>query len=397
MKKILIFTIVLVSYFNSYSQSSFEKGYFIKNSGEKVECLIKYLDLLYNPQSFNYKLSMDSKEIKATIEEVKGFEIYNFVKYERHDVKIDRSSEIIDQVSTTRKVNFNEERLFLKVLIEGEASLYQYSESNFLRFFYKKNTTEVKQLVFKSFTTGFSSTIKKNEYYKQQLLTNLNCEKIKAGKVKSLKYRKSDLVDIFALYNTCANSKMTNYTLENSKKSKAIFNLNIKSGVNFSSFFLGSEFAIRDLSFENKPTLRFGFELEYVMPFNNNKWAFILEPTYNSSYKAAKEDTVSRETKIEYATIEIPFGLRHYMFVNENSKLFINSSFVFDIPVNSKVTGENNYDISTVLNYSLGIGYKYKDKISLELRTFTNRDLLGYTTRVGDFQSSSLILGYTIF
>ncbi|WP_299061246.1 hypothetical protein [uncultured Polaribacter sp.] len=70
---------------------------------------------------------------------------------------------------------------------------------------------------------------------------------------------------------------------------------------------------------------------------------------------------------------------------------------VFDIPLNSKVTGENNYDISTVLNYSLGIGYKYKDKISLEIRTFTNRDLLGYSARVGDFQSSSLILGYTIF
>ncbi|WP_299061249.1 hypothetical protein [uncultured Polaribacter sp.] len=195
------------------------------------------------------------------------------------------------------------------VLIEGEASLYQYSESNFLRFFYKKNTSEVKQLVFKSFTTGFSSTIKKNEYYKQQLLINLNCEKIKAGKLKSLKYRKSDLVDIFTLYNTCAKSKMINYSLKNSKKSKSIFKLNIKSGVNFSSFFLGNDIAIRNLSFENKQPLRFGFELEYLFPFNNNKWGLIIEPTYNSPYKDSKEDTIARETTIEYSSIEIPLGL----------------------------------------------------------------------------------------
>lgn len=398
MKNSFFITVFIFINSNLFSQMSFEKGYFIKNSDEKVECFIKNKDLLYNPKNFTYKLTPSSEEVTLTIEDVKLFEIYDIVKYESHDVKIDRSSELLNQVSNSKKVEFNSERLFLKVLIEGEASLYQYSESNFLRFFFKKNTSEVEQLVFKSFRSAYSTVLKKNEYFKQQLLNNLICEKIKTGKIKALKYRKSDLTDFFVLYNTCANSKMINYTVENLKKSKSILNTNIKAGVNFSSFFLAGDISrIRDLKFENQLTLRLGFELEYVMPFNNNKWALIVEPTYNTSYKAAKEDTVGRETKIEYTIIEIPFGLRHYMFLNENSKFFVNSSLVFDIPLNSEITGENNFEVSSVLNYSLGIGYKFKDKISLEFRTFTKRDLLGYFTRTGDFSSSSLVIGYTLF
>lgn len=396
MKKHLIFTIVLITYLNSYAQSSFQKGFFINNYGEKIECLIENKDLFNNPKSFSYKLSAKSEKIKATIDDVKVFEIYNKSKYERHTVKIDRSSEIIDQVSTTRQVKFNEEILFLKVLVEGKASLYRYSEPNLLRFFYKKNTTsEIEQLVFKSYySEGFSLNLKKNEQYKQQLLNNLKCDKIKVGRLKNLKYRQSDLINIFVLYNTCVNSEMINYTL---RKSKAIFNVNIKSGINFSSFFLGNNVALRNLYFDNKQTLRLGFELEYLMPFNNNKWGLIVEPTYNSFYKDSEEDTIARETTIEYSAIEIPLGIRHYIFLNNDSSLFMNASFVFDFPLNSKLTGENNFDISSSLNYSLGVGYKFKDKVSIEFRTFTKRDLLGYSTKIGDFKSSSLILGYTLF
>lgn len=363
-----------------------------------MECLIENLDLLNNPKSFKYKLSEKSVEIKNTINDVKIFEIYNLVKYERHNVKIDKSSEAIDEISTTRKPQFIDDLLFLKVLIEGKANLYYYAEPNFTRFFYKHNTPDVKQLVYKSFLSQDRSKVNKNNYYRQQLLNNLNCEKIKIGKIKNLKYQKADLVDFFVVYNSCVNAKMINYTIENSKKTKSSFNLSIKSGINVSSFYLqGIPSPIRDLNFENRLTLRFGFELEYVMGFNNNKWSLILDPSYISTYKSSLEDTVARETKIDYTTIEVPFGLRHYIFLNKKSKLFINTFVMYDFPMNSKITGQNDFDISSGINYSLGIGYKFKDKISLEFRTYTKRDLLGYFTRVGDFKSSSLILGYTLF
>lgn len=361
-------------------------------------CLIKNQDLIYNPKSFIYKLSSNTKEIKATINDVKAFEIYNISSYERHNVKIDRSSETIENMDFTRKVKFNDEQLFLKYLIKGKANLYHYTEPNLTRFFYSINNSSINQLVFKSFRTEDGTRINKNNYFKQQILNDLICEKVKKGKINSLKYRKADLVDIFMIYNTCINSKMINYTLESSKKTKSIFHINIKSGANFSSFYLlSSTSSRRHLYFENQQNLRFGVELEYVMPFNNNKWSLIVEPSYIFPYSAIEEDTIGRETKVEYSTIELPFGLRHYLFLNKNSKFFINSSLVIDFPMNSIITGENNFNIDTTINYSFGIGYKFKDKISLEFRTFTERDLLGYSIRVGNYRATSLIIGYSIF
>ncbi|WP_299013651.1 tRNA modification GTPase [uncultured Polaribacter sp.] len=398
MKKIIAFTVLLISYFNSFSQDTFEKGYFIKNSGEKVNCLIKNLDLLNNPKDFTYKINEDSKALKASIDDVQLFEIYNISKYERHTVDIDRSSENLSELSLTRKVKFYTEQLFLKVLIEGKANLYYYAETGLSRFFYSHNNGNIQQLVYKSYLTRDGYKVNKNNYFKQQILNDLICKKITEGKVKKLKYRKADLVNIFVFYNTCTNSKITNYTLENSKTSKNIVNINMKSGVNFSSFFLEDNVsALRDLDFGNIATFRFGLELEYVMAFNNNKWALITEPSYVSVYKSSRADTIGRETIIEYSSIEVPFGLRHYMYTNKNSKLFINASIVYDIPLNSKITGENNLEIDPVINYSFGLGYKFKDKISIEYRMFTTRDALGYINRIGDFNSTSLVLGYTLF
>ena len=42
---------------NCCAQISFEKGYYIDNSNQKVDCLIKNVDWKNNPTSFEYKLS----------------------------------------------------------------------------------------------------------------------------------------------------------------------------------------------------------------------------------------------------------------------------------------------------------------------------------------------------
>lgn len=121
MKKIILVLLSLFSYTTFISQTTFEKGYFINNDDEKIECLIEILDLFYTPTTFNYKLSEDGKKRKTTIKEVKQFEIYDVVKYERHIVDMDRSSEIIDNLSNVRKAIFNKdmlETLKTKVLSE---------------------------------------------------------------------------------------------------------------------------------------------------------------------------------------------------------------------------------------------------------------------------------------
>lgn len=415
MKKIILILLFAVSYITCYSQTTFEKGYFINNSGERVECYIENLDLIYNPKKFTYKIANDSKKLKASIYDVKVFEIYDIVKYERHNVDIDRSSEIADEISISRKVIFKQEQLFLKVLIEGKATLYQYSESNFLRFFFKKDNDKIEQLVFKSYTDGFSSDIRKNERYKQQLLNSMPCESLSEGRFNNLNYRKSKLSKLFIDYNTCIGSEFKNYEAKSAKKSETIFNLNLKAGARINSFVLqvGNNNGIGDLDFERKTSPYLGMEAEVILPFNNNKWAVIVEPNYvfyNADFDDPKvKDRVTNtdnSANIDYAAINLPVGIRHYMYLNKNSKLFINYSLVFNFTINSKIRPTTEFS-NIELNYddgrsdhdvAIGIGYNYNNKLSIEARLSTGRDLLNNSAGTESYFSDfSLILGYTIF
>lgn len=152
MKKKLLFILTIILTTHCFSQISFESGYYIDNSNQKIKCLIKNIDWKNNPTQFKYKLTKTSDAKEITIKSVKEFGIDNVSKYIRCSVNIDKSSEYLNKLSNDKEPLFNEEELFLKVLIEGEASLYHYSEDgNLKRFFYDTQNTNIKQLIFKSY------------------------------------------------------------------------------------------------------------------------------------------------------------------------------------------------------------------------------------------------------
>ena len=138
MKELKLILVFLLS-ITIQAQIRFEQGYLIDNNNQKQVVLIKNVDWLNNPKSIEYKNNETSKVEIATINQVKEFGIDNQSKYVRADVKIDRSSEDLDKISSNEEPDFKEEKLFLKVLIEGDASLYGYNDYNLKRFFYKKD------------------------------------------------------------------------------------------------------------------------------------------------------------------------------------------------------------------------------------------------------------------
>jgi hypothetical protein len=107
---------------------------------------------------------------------------------------------------------------------------------------------------------------------------------------------------------------------------------------------------------------------------------------------------------VDYKSIEIPVGFRHYLFLKNKSKLFINASYIFDLSSNSIIefnredgSNINSLEIKTKNNLAFGFGYNYK-KYSLELRVQTPRNVLSnYIYWSSDYKTLSLILGYNIF
>ena len=68
------------------AQISFEKGYYITNAKEKVECLIKNYDWKNNPVEIEYKLTNSTLVQKIAITNMEEFSIYDKSKYIRRTV-----------------------------------------------------------------------------------------------------------------------------------------------------------------------------------------------------------------------------------------------------------------------------------------------------------------------
>jgi len=163
MKNLCLFVFILLTTY-CHSQISFEKGYFIDNLNEKTECLIKNIAWKNNPTELEYKLSENGQVNVKTIRYVKEFGIYDKSKYTRYQVDIDRSSTALSNLSTDRRPEFKEERLFLKVLVEGDATLFLYEDGSLRRFFYSFENSEVEQLVYKNYKSADFQVKENTEY-----------------------------------------------------------------------------------------------------------------------------------------------------------------------------------------------------------------------------------------
>lgn len=395
----------------TFAQIKYEKGYFIDNNDNKTNCLIKNLDWADNPKEFQYKLTENAKPASKKISAIKEFGVSD-LQFIKTIVRIDRSREDAKNISLQRAPIFKQEELLLKTLIDGPISLYQYRVGSLNRFFIK-NESKVEQLVFKSYLVDHKN-IKKNNRYKQQLWELLKCDQMTEKDFKHLRYHKKELTVLFKKYYQCQNIETTNY--ETKKEKKDLFNLTLRPGINFSSLSITNDVIqniitnpnndveiirrLNQTNFETKLNFRFGIELELIANFNKNKWGLIVEPTYRR-YKDNGDTQSLGRVEVDYKSLEIPIGIRHYMFLNDNSKLFLNASWIFDIPLNSKITFENgdNLSIHKNSNLSIGMGYKIKNKYSIEANFQTNRDILSTKHLYWDglYQNFAIIFGCTIF
>ena len=407
MKKKLLYFAILVASLNCYAQITFEKGYFITNSGEKHDCLIKNIDWKNTPTEFTYKLQSSSIVKAKNIEAIKEFGIYNVSKYIKSEVQIDRSSNNINKLSNVRKAILKTETILLKILIEGEANLYSYYEGNLRRFFYSINKGKIKQLIHKRYKAN-GSKLSENTRFKQQILNNVKCIKTSLKQIERLKYTTNSLSGYFIKYNECKNPKFKNFNQISAQRKT--FQLTLKVGLNNTSLNIKNSVSNnRNVDFGNKNGITFGIENEYILPFNKNKWSFFIEPTYQAFKHKKKTENTSISggyliSKIDYKSIQLPIGIKHYFFLNNDSKIYVNGGYVIDFNFNSSL--EFNRNDGSILNsldigktnssIIFGLGYQYK-KYSIELK-YNNRDILSeYLAWNSDYKSFSLNLGYTIF
>lgn len=399
MKKILFLLLIFTS-FISFAQIDFQSGYYINNAGERFPVEIKYVEWKNNPAEFTYRSSGSTEARTVGIKEVTAFGVDGQVNYVRATVPVDQSNPNLKDLSNHGQFESKEETVFLKTLVEGDADLFELRRGNMQQFFYRSGEEDIQTLIYKRYIPPTSIKIAENKQYQQQLYNSLECEGITQGEITKTEYKRGQLVSLFTNYNECNNSEYKNFTVVDA--SRDAFNLRIRPGVNFSSLGFSTSVVKRDLEFGNKTGLRLGLEGEYVLPFFRNKWSFIVEPTYRSyegettfPEPAPLEDgTVS----VKYQSIELPFGVRHYFFLNNDHQIFINATYTVDFVVGDSYYDfetaadypDNQFDSNSGTNFSFGLGYNFK-RYQVEARYNTEREVSIGNSR---YKSFSVIFGY---
>lgn len=394
MKKYLIIFLLLIIGLSGYAQIRFENGYFISNEGVRTDCLIKNIDWQNNPKEFLYKINKDSEIKSANISGVAEFGVLNQSKYKRFDVDIDQSTEEINALSNTESPEFKKEQVFLKVLIEGKASLYLYESKTLKKYFMSTDSLKIEQLIFKSYLTP-EGLVATNNTFRKQIWNNLRCSDIEMSRVEAANYKQKELIRLFATYNNCQNSSSTKF---DSRVKKDLYNLSIRPGINWSSVFISnSALSSSGSALEKRMSIRLGLENEFVLGFNKNKWAILFEPVFQ--YFKSEGMYLAKKTSIDYKSIEFQAGIRHYMFLNNTSKMFLNGNVIYDLPFSSivAVEGGEDLEITSRINSAVGMGYKYKDKYGVELKYMFNRNVLGgYTFWGSKYKTIAIVFSYTI-
>jgi hypothetical protein len=385
-------------------QIVFERGYIIDNEGARIDGYIRNVDWRNTPSTFDFKLTPDVQATSKTMEDAAEFAINEASKFIRAVVKIDRSRNRIEEATTSRDPVWQEETLFLQVLIEGKANLFSYREGNLVRFFYSIAGGEIEQLVFKRFLVDrqrstFSElryAVAENNDFRIQLFRDVNCGANPMEELNRLEYKQSQLVRYFKKYHNCTGAGYTDYTRKRQTKT---VNVMLKAGINNSSMSVKSGSRFRSVTFENHIGTVAGLELEFVLPFNKNKWVIVVAPTFQ---KFAGEQTVlSNDISINYSAIEFPVGVRHYFFINEHSNFFLNGlivpSYTFDSEPTITYSNLSNLFIKSKNSFAIGAGFTYK-RANIELRYYTRRDLLANQLSMStNYQRVGLMLGYRIF
>lgn len=394
-KAIFIASLLIFLSIKSFCQLDFTIGYFIDSNNQRTECLIRNEEWKNNPTEFSYKLSVDGAKKVANVSDIKEFGIGKILKYVGADIKIDRSSDVTSQLKYDRNPSWLNERQFLKVIIEGKASLLVYTDGNLKRFFYQINDT-INQLVYKKYLTEKNES-RINNAFRQQLWMDLKCNINSQDELKGIDYNSDDLKKSFTEYNECSGSDFKDYT--NLVKRQA-FNFKITAGVQSSTLTIKDDYnpslKQKNVQFVDNAGFRIGIETEYLLPFKKNKWSLIAEPAFQSF--SSSMDFKGSVFNASVNSIEIATGIRYYMFLSPNSTIFINGMISPVFPIKSTIDLEQAqvYEITYSTSLNVGLGYNYK-RISGEFRYSKTSDILKYLYWTAQLEKVSFIVGIKIF
>lgn len=392
-KQTLLLLFLLLSQINM-AQSNDDMGYIILNDGTKEKIHIEKNKWLNNPESIRAKTDTDSQTRSYALKDIKEFKTNEGTIYKRATVLIDVSSNRPGELSLLREPDFEERTVFLKTLVDGKSSLFQYYGVGAVKYFYNVDQNDIKQLIYKRYNVR--GKVLENNDYKQKLSNEFKCDGFQQAAFDRLNYSQKSLENIFNNYNYCS-SNSSEYFQQSRldiDKEKA-FRVRAKAGFRLNSFNLDNEGITAD--FESKITLQIGLESEYAFKASAYSWSVLFEGMY-FSYSENQRVNTQEDTfvtyNLEYNAIELSLGTRYAIPIGNQSRVFANVMLTTPIHLIDAL-GSSGVDNETTFNnsrfFSFGGGIELS-RIAFELRLQTGRDILPNLD--SKYNSTSFSIGY---
>jgi hypothetical protein len=190
MKKVFFLVTLLISII-TFGQDNYSSGYFIDQNNKKIEGLIEDTNPYNNPEIINFKSSSEAQAAEISITNIKEFKINSDYKFVKYTVDYD-----YDQVVNKSEINvygkepnLKKKTILLKVLVEGNATLYKAIVDDCV-FFYFKNDNDTNPILLIHRKYNDNKSISENNEFKKQLYDQMKTETLLIDDFLKLEFSK---------------------------------------------------------------------------------------------------------------------------------------------------------------------------------------------------------------
>lgn len=351
---------------NVFSQVITDNGYFVLNSGEKVNAQI--LVEVKHKMPKNFKYIRDGKTLTVPSSDIKELSVRN-LKYIRKIVQLDVSSNL-NNISIGKEPSYESKSLLLRVLLEGEVGLYVYESEEYYQFFLMKDA-KIIPLIYKKYKAD--GKIKKNKSFRNQIAKLSTCN----SKLSKLKYKERNLKKFFKTELECQNKKYTDLSKQPFTY-KEIINITPRIGYQTNNGIYGAtEFPGVISTDFSASSISYGIEGEVLLPFLNRNFSAVAGLDFMNInevniYTNNGSPQYSGNISHDYNVIEFFTGIRYHYAIDTSNSVFVglryknssrNGTTTFDFNPNFNI-GQSKVDMGDYDSFGFSFGYKYK-KISL--------------------------------
>lgn len=363
------------------------KGYYITESGEKVNGFFEFYDF-FKTEKLKFKKS-GSGEFSPLPKDVVEYGIdEGKQKFEKHIVETD----MLGDKTYSKDPQLSSQALFLNVLVKGKASLYSYTK-DYNTFFFLSNTSikqgAVEQLINRKYLLPEGKTVD-SPTYRRQLYNLVKCEGQQVSDFIAITYDKDAIVGVVKKYNECSGSKSEIFSLNSRKE----FAYSFFAGVHYAN--MGISYYTPAVADESSLTFSAGAEAAYIFP--NESWELYARGEFeplNYELVDSKDqgyNVLESTFKMSGYAFNFSFGPRYKYILSNRSNIFLECGFGVYQPIGGELEwyttlyplndgipyrGDNGkYNLATSFALNFGVGYTFNKNYSVAVKYITNRDYM---------------------